>query len=76
VWESQFFGTSEFKVSEVSRERDRDTVGEKTRNKGEATRGRTGGFLSRFVGNNEEKYHFGISGLRRSEGGEDIEFKC
>jgi hypothetical protein len=39
-----------------------------------ATRGRTGDFLSRFMKAEEEKYHFGISGLRRPEDGGDRVF--
>ena len=51
-WKSrqvQVFGTLEFGVSKVSRERDQDIVEEKTQNKGEETRGSIGGFLLRFV---------------------------
>jgi hypothetical protein len=63
----KFLRTLEFEVSEVSRERDRDTVGEKTQNKEEVTRGRKGDFPSSF-GNNEVKYHFEfrVSGFQES----------
>jgi hypothetical protein len=43
-------------------------------NKKKVTRGRTGDFLSRVVKAEEEKYHFGISGLRRPEDGSDRAF--
>jgi hypothetical protein len=46
----------------------------KNLNKKKAIHGRTGDFLSRVVKVEEEKYHFGISGLWRSEDGRDRSF--
>ena len=68
-------GRSEFKISEVLRERDRDTAEEKTQNKEKATRGRVGDFLSRIAKVEEKKYHIGISEVWRPKGGEDIDFE-
>jgi hypothetical protein len=75
MWESQFFGTSEFRVSKVSRERDWDTAKEKTQNKEKVTRGSVGDFLSRIAKVEKKKYNFGVLEVRRPEGGEDIEFE-